>query len=222
MKKLMGLAALAGAATIAGASAAHAEGTVSANVSLTSNYMFRGLTQSDGDFAVQGGFDFEADMFYAGIWGSSIDDFGIDANTELDLYFGFTPTTGPINWDIGLVGYFYPGANTSIDFAELMVSGDFNPTEALTLGAAAFVSNDFLNTGADSLYLEANAAYAFTPAFAISGAFGNQDVDGSGDYDTWNIGGTYAIHGFELDLRYHDADLTGVDEELSFTISRNL
>lgn len=225
MKKLLGLAMLAGAATVGTTGVAAAEGTVTANVALTSNYVWRGITQSDGDFAVQGGADYTNGMFYAGAWASSVDDFGADASAELDLYAGVTPTLGPVTFDFGVIGYFYPGAD-DIDFAELKGAASFSPTEAFSIGAAAYIADDFAGVdGDEGLYLEANAAYAFSEAFSISGAFGNQNVDGDlgeSDYDTWNIGASYAFHGFGFDLRYHDVDATGYDEEISFTISREL
>lgn len=221
VKKLIGLAMLAGAATAATTTAAHAEGEFSANVALTSNYVWRGLTQSDGDFAVQGGIDYTNGMFYAGTWASSVDDFGIDASTELDLYAGITPSLGPVDLDLGIVGYFYPGADTDVDFAELKLGASYSPVDAFTIGAAAFLTDDFGNSGDDGTYLELSLGYDFSDAFGISGAYGNQDVDGA-DYDTWNIGATVSAYGFGFDLRYWDTDITGADEEISFTISKDL
>ena len=56
---------------------------VTANVSFASDYVWRGMTQSDGP-AIQGGFDFEAESgFYAGIWGSNVN-FNDGAGSELD------------------------------------------------------------------------------------------------------------------------------------------
>lgn len=221
MKKLIGLAAMAGAATIATTGVAAAEGSVSANVALTSNYVWRGITQSDGDAAIQGGFDYTNGMFYAGVWGSSVDDFGVSASSELDLYVGVTPTLGPVTFDFGVVGYYYPGASDDIDFNELKAAASISPTEAWSVGLTSYFSDDFAASGEDSVYLELGSSFAFSDAFSVSGAFGNQDTD-SGDYDTWNLGATYAFHGFGLDLRYHEADIPGQDEEISFTISREL
>lgn len=222
MKKLIGLAMLAGAATVATTGVAAAEGSISGNVALTSNYMWRGITQSDGDAAIQGGFDYTNGMFYAGAWGSSVDDFGVSASSELDLYAGITPTLGPVTFDLGVVGYYYPGASDDIDFGEVKLGASFNPTEAWSLGVTGYLSDDFAASGEDSLYLELGSSYAFSDAFSVSGAYGNQDVDTAGDYDTWNLGATYAIHGFGLDLRYHDTDISGLDSEVTFTISREL
>jgi uncharacterized protein (TIGR02001 family) len=221
MKKLLGLALLAGAATAGTTGVAAAEGTVTANVAFTSNYVWRGITQSDGEFAVQGGADYASDMFYVGTWASSVDDFGADASAELDVYAGITPSLGPVSFDFGVLGYLYPGAD-DLDFFELKAAASISPTEALSLGAAAYASDEFGGDGGEeSLYLEANAAFALSEAFGISGAIGNQEVDDD-DYTTWNIGASYAFHGFGFDLRYHETDIDDADEEISFTISREL
>lgn len=222
MKQMFGLALLASAATMGMAGAAHAEGEFSGNVALTSNYVWRGQTQSDSEFAVQGGFDYIDSLFYVGTWASTVDDFGIDASSELDLYAGFTPTLGPITFDIGTIMYFYPNTNVDSDFIELKVGAGFNPIEPLALKVSAYASNDYLATGGDSLFLEATVGYTITDAFSVSGGYGNFDQDTLGHYDTWNIGGTFSYAGFDFDLRYHDTDGLGLDEEFSFTIKRAL
>lgn len=218
MKKIIGVAMLAGAAM---SGAAHAE--VSGNIALVSDYVFRGVSLSGEDPTVQGGFDWSSpdEMFYAGVWGSGLGSAG--SSMELDVYGGWTPTTGPVSWDLGLIGYFYPGADddgADFDYFEAMAAPSINPTDALTLGAALYYSPENFGETGEALYLEINADYAFTDRFSVSGAFGNQsidDVDGPGgasdedDYNTWNIGGTYALHGFTLDLRYSDTDIDSSD-----------
>ncbi|MBL8535989.1 MAG: hypothetical protein JNM59_01150 [Hyphomonadaceae bacterium] len=208
MKKLMGVALLAGA-SIAGAGAANAE--VTANINLTSDYVFRGVSLSDNGPAVQGGFDYSTDMYYAGVWGSSIPD-----GVELDLYAGVTPTTGPIEWDLGIIGYFYPGADddgAEFDYFEGKIAGSTALTEQFSMGGALYWAPENYGDTGDALYLEVNGEFAVSDAVSISGAFGNQNIEepaGPGsedDYNTWNLGGTFAMHGFEIDLRYHDTDI---------------
>lgn len=219
MKQVIGAAMLAGAAA-ASAGAAQAQ-SVSANVALTTDYVFRGVSLSGEDPAVQGGFDFETGNFYAGVWGSSLGPTGV--SMELDLYAGFTPKLGPVALDLGVVGYFYPGADDNaaeFDFFELGAGGTLDVTPQLTLGARLdYAPENFGETG-QALWYEVNGAYAFTDALAVSAALGNQsieDVDGPApgspddDYTAWNLGGTYALHGFEIDLRYHEADIGAAD-----------
>lgn len=231
MKKIFGAAVLAGAGVIAATSAANA-GEISGNVALTSDYQFRGLTQSDGELAVQGGFDYSSGIFYAGVWASSVN-FGATGTTETvsvetDLYAGITPRTGPITWDLGIIGYFYPNADDEVvggnelDFFEAKIGASMDVTSQFRLGAAVYYSPDFVAESGDATYIEVNGAYAINDAFKVSGAYGAQDSDFTGDYNTWNLGVTHAMHGFEIDLRYHDTDITGVDESVNLTLSRSL
>ena len=106
---------------------------VSANVALSSDYIWRGMTQSDGP-AISGGFDYESDGgFYAGIWGSNVD-FNDGAGSELDYYFGYTAEMGGIEFDIGYVAFDYPKNQTGLDFEEIVLGlsiGDLGATFAL-------------------------------------------------------------------------------------------
>lgn len=128
------------------------EGTASpirANVALVSNYVYRGLTNSSGDPAIQGGFDFEhSSGFYAGIWGSST---GPDSSYEIEIdgYFGWRFTPAPdFSLEVGYQRYAFPGhspagghdpGTTSPDTDEIHVAGGwkwFTLTYAYILGDA--------------------------------------------------------------------------------------
>lgn len=225
MKKIIGVAMLAGAAMAGATGVANAEeGSFSGSVAFTSNYVFRGVTQTLDGPAVQGSLDYSNGIFYAGAWGSNVD-FGLDESMELDLYAGITPTTGPITWDIAAIGYFYPNSTDAFgefDYFEGKVGAGIDVTEQLALGAAVFYSPEFFGETGEAIYLEVNGAFAFNDTFSVSGAYGSQDVDATGDYSTWNLGGTLAVHGFEVDLRYHDTDISGADDVINVTLSRAL
>ena len=106
---------------------------VSANVSFATDYIWRGMTQSDGP-AISGGFDYETDDgFYAGIWGSNVN-FNDGAGSELDYYFGYGFEVGGIGVDLGYVAFDYPKNKTGLDFEEVVIGlsmGDFGFTYAL-------------------------------------------------------------------------------------------
>ena len=90
---------------------------VSANVSFTSDYIWRGMTQSDAP-AIQGGFDFEAESgFYAGIWGSNVN-FNNGAGSELDYYFGYATEVGSVGVDVGYISYEYIDSTPDATFDE--------------------------------------------------------------------------------------------------------
>lgn len=87
---------------------------VAGNVALTSDYMFRGLTQTWGRPAIQGGADYaNPDGFAAGFWGSSISERSYPGGAmELDLYASYGQAIdNDWSWRAGVYGYVYPGAN---------------------------------------------------------------------------------------------------------------
>ena len=82
------------------------------NIALSSEYMWRGMTQSDGQAAVSGGFDISGESgTYFGVWGSNVE-YGDDATMELDYYLGYAgETEGGLSYDIGYLLYDFPGAD---------------------------------------------------------------------------------------------------------------
>jgi uncharacterized protein (TIGR02001 family) len=237
MKKLLSAAAAAGA-VLAMAGAANAETTVSGNIAFTSDYMFRGISQTDGP-AVQGGFDVSADQFYVGAWGSNVN---FNNDVEMDLYAGFKPTVGPVALDLGVIGYLYPGADPSptFNYAEFYAKGSVTPAEGASIGAAVYYSPEFTGETGQGWYTEANASFAASDALSFSGAIGYQYVEKI-DFDTktlpiddhytsWNVGGTYTYSGLGFDLRYIGTDIDDNDpawgdlskDRVVFTIKKTL
>lgn len=238
MKKntLLGLAA-AVSALLGGVGVAHAEGSFTGNVALASDYVFRGISQTEGGPAVSGGFDYTNGIFYAGTWASNVSSATISSGgLELDVYAGVTPTLGPVSFNFGVIGYFYPGADDQLgpetDFYEGKASASFSPIEPFTLTGSLFYSPDFALETGDAVYYEIAGAYAVSDAFGLKAAFGVQDVDEFDSYETWLVGATYAVHGFTLGLTYTDTDdafdagvaLSEEDagDAITFSISRAL
>jgi len=136
---------------------------VSANVSFTSDYIWRGMTQTDAP-AIQGGFDFSADNgFYAGIWGSNVN-FNNGAGSELDYYFGYATEVGSVGVDVGYISYEYidstPDATfdetyLGLSFGDFGVSfafGDYDYTEvSYALGDVSFSYGDYDGYGSNFL-----------------------------------------------------------------------
>lgn len=111
-------AALGGALMLGSAMAAQAV-EVAGNVTIASDYSFRGVSQTDRDPAVQGGFDIAFDSgFYVGTWGSNVQGFE-DVSMEWDLYGGYK---GEINedtsYDFRYIRYEYPGNGSTYDYNE--------------------------------------------------------------------------------------------------------
>ena len=119
----------------------------SANIGLATEYVFRGVSQTQEGPAVQGGFDATCGMFYAGVWASNLD-WGANegsniANIEMDWYGGIKFNTGRIAWDLGVIYYTYPnGADIGVSATgDFPVSAEFNYVE-LKVGASAEIWKD--------------------------------------------------------------------------------
>jgi uncharacterized protein (TIGR02001 family) len=132
--------------------------TFSANAALTTDYVFRGFSQTSQAPAIQGGFDATCGMFYAGVWASSLD-WGTDyyqtsnaASIEMDWYGGVKFNTGKVAWDLGIIYYSYPNAahtlNTSPagrdpNYVELKVNASGEIWKGGTLGGTVYYSPDY-------------------------------------------------------------------------------
>lgn len=185
--------------------------TMSANVGVVSEYIFRGVSQvNDKDAAIQGGVDMGMGIGYFGLWASRVD-FGNGTDIEYDIYGGIKPSVGGHNFDLGVVAYRYTDSpsNSNQDFYELKagVSRGFG---ALTLGAVAYWSPDTFGTAeVKATYYEVNAAMPIAGAKSLgaTAVYGRQTFEGTGDYNTWNIGATWSpAPWLSLDVRYHDTD----------------
>lgn len=263
-RKLVSLCGAAGIALIALSGAALADGyeyegktmaapeegrkfTYSFGLAGTSDYVFRGISQSDNDPAIQGSFDIGYGMFYAGVWGSSLhDDFG--AWGEIDLYAGIKPSwnthtfLGKLDFDFGVIYYVYPDATDA--------GGEFNYVElkagysssfwsflipGLTSGTTVYYTPDNFNeTGpvwtVESTYAwEGHAIRGITPT--ISGTFGavygdlseGYDLNGFGEdeYYYWNAGLALAAGNITFDFRYWDTDIGNVIDGGAFVVKTN-
>lgn len=147
-------------------------GTFSGSVALTTNYMFRGISQSDNEPAIQGSLgyslgtkDFDVDMggydisAYAGVWGSNVDfKDGDEAQVELDWSFGLTGDIGDtgLGWTLGGIYYNYPGAagRLNYDYWEIYPALSFTPKELdwLTVGVSMNYSPDYFGASGDAYY----------------------------------------------------------------------
>jgi uncharacterized protein (TIGR02001 family) len=199
---------------LAGAARADDKPSVVFNAGVQSDYVFRGVSQTDGHASVFAGADLTYGQFYAGTWTSNLDfkPFGdTQTNEEIDLYAGWKPTVATVNLDLGVqyYGYVHQPQGAKVDFTEVYAKGSkaFGP---LTLGAAVNYSPRFTYDTGKAWYYEANAAYAVSKKWTVSGAVAHQDIEVGGSYTTWNAGVTYAITDkVSLDGRYWDTDEHG-------------
>ena len=210
---------------LAGAAGTQAE--VSANVTLATDYVFRGISQTDEKGAIQGGFDWAGDTgLYAGIWASNVN-FGGEASTEMDYYGGYAgETASGIGYDVGFIYYDYEG-ESELDYLEL----------AFSLGYAGFsagvnYSDEFGEDGPEYIYYSAgydmDLAEDFTLGFNVGYTDTDQDdfwEDGADTYMDYGVTLGYSTGGVDFALALIGTDLDDVeaaDDRVVFSISKSL
>ena len=184
---------------------------VSGYVTLTSDYVRRGVSQSDADPALQLGVDVGFDNgLIAGVWASSVDNrnqAGQQHDIELNAYVGFGRDAGE-RWRLSgfVVAYTYPGMETPFDYdyVEYLVSANYDDRYWLEYAYAA----DYYGTGNGAWNAEALGEWPLYGAWSLSGGIGHLDLSnlvGAG-YTYWQLGISGNAGVADLDLRFHDAD----------------
>ncbi|MEX0300545.1 MAG: TorF family putative porin [Kordiimonas sp.] len=183
--------------------------SLSANAALVSDYRFRGVSLSDKDPAIQGGFDAAHDSgFYIGTWGSSIENFG-GSEFELDIYAGYGSEIGGFATDLGVIAYTYPGSdNTHYIEVYGSVSGEAGIAE-WTLGAAYVWDQDNVG-GTDNIYfyLDGGMPLGDTP-LSLSTHIAYEDGAFGSDKWDWSAGVSYDFNQFSLSISYVDTNIKG-------------
>lgn len=196
---------------LAAPASAQSDINVAFNAGVVSDYVFRGFSQTGEDPAIQGGVDLTSGSFYAGGWASNVD-FGDDTDAEFDIYGGYRTEAAGFALDFGVIGYLYVGQPDGADYnyAEFKAAAS-RAVGPATIGAAVYYSPDFFGADEAATYAEINGAFSPADKWTISGAVGQQWLDVTDDYVTWNAGVAYALtDNLAIDLRYHDTDVDGV------------
>ena len=199
-------------AGLVGAQAARAQDSgLSATATVTSDYRFRGVSQSGLDPAVQGSVDYDeaSSGLYAGIWGSTVRGLA-GADAEVDLYAGLSRTTASgWRWGLGGYGYFYPGADhLSYGEATAELGYTLGPVQAKAIAAYA---PSQANIDGDNLYLggELNAGVPKTPLTLVLHG-GYEDGMYAGKLD-WQAELRFVRAPFTLSASYVDTSLKRSD-----------
>lgn len=226
MKKIMTIAAAASVFSLPMlAIADDAPYKFTGNVTLASEYIYRGIEQTAGKPAIQGGFDFaHSSGFYLGVWGSNISWIsdglpGTTASVEMDVYGGYKNTFagGDWNYDIGVLSYVYPVSNfpantTKPDTTEVYGAIGW---KWLTLKYSHVVSSHIFGfnsaTGGDtrnSGYVDLTGTYDLGSGWGVSGHVGHQKIKDFSDasYTDYKIGATKDVGLGTVGLYYSDTN----------------
>jgi uncharacterized protein (TIGR02001 family) len=208
--------------------------TITGNLGIYSSYRFRGIDQTFGKPALQGGIDYShSSGIYLGNWNSNVSSGAgyADGNLEMDFYGGYKATFGDFGLDLGAIYYYYPGSEAKVLSPIRANSGSVNNKEIYIGASWKFLSvkysyslDDYFSTrGIDKFftptgkstkgttYLDIGAAYDLGNGWGINGHVGvlNYDNVANGDYTDWKIGVTKDIGGWVFGLAYVDTNADG-------------
>ncbi len=212
---------------------------ITGNVTLTSDYRFRGISQSDEDPAIQGGFDYAWDIgVYIGTWGSVVDFGGGDfGSLELDYYIGWgMDITDNTSIDIGYIYYDYPGDSSCCEGDYQEVYGSIS-WRGLTGGV--HYSDDYYAESGDFWYFYGDYSLGlFDDFLSVDFHVGYNDLKKNGgflssdedSYIDYSIGLTVGWIGVDWSLAWVGTDLDEEDyfdtelaeDTVVFSMSRSL
>jgi len=208
-------------ASLMAAGAAQAAVKTSGSVALTSDYLFRGISQSAENMAVQGSMTLAHDSgVYFTAWGSSISQEatlqGSSSGLELDTLLGYAGASGDVSYDVGVMRYNYPGADKNVpesSYNEVYASATY---KGVKLGAA--YSDDYFAETGEFVYVYADYGVALTDKvnlvthvgwnkFSDTGAGSFLAAAGDSDaYFDYKVGLNTTVEGIGLEVAYIGAD----------------
>jgi len=207
--------------------------SLTGNLGLFSSYRFRGIDQTYGKPALQGGFDYaHSSGLYLGNWNSNVSSGAgfPDGNLEMDFYGGYKFSLGEVGLDVGGILYYYPGSEgrglgTKADKGAVTNKEIYLGASWKFLSAKYSYSIDdyFSLRGVDSTgastgkstkgtsYFEVNANYDLGDGWGINGHIGTLNMKRvhNGDYTDWKVGVTKDIQGWVVGLSYIDTNAAG-------------
>ena len=156
--------------------------TFSANVAFTTEYRFRGVDLSGGEFAIQGGFDIgHSSGLYLGTWASNLDEDSVGfGSTEVDVYAGWSGNlTDALSADVGAIYYLYPDsplAAGDTSYIEFYGSLSVGLGPASVTGGIAYAPDQSSLGSTDNLYLYTDVGIGIPDSpFTINGHLGYTD-----------------------------------------------
>jgi uncharacterized protein (TIGR02001 family) len=193
--------------------------SVSANMALTSNYIWRGMTQSDDAPAIQGGVDFGYRGFYLGTWASNISwTNDNDSSLELDIYAGYSAEVLGVSYDIGYIRYAYPKVQDANNFDEayISLSKDFD----LVSLSAKYSKQVDGPTGYKKIRdIEGTISTKLPQSIGLDITYGDYEDVG----DRYLVGLSRSFGKFDLTLAYsdfsHESDSSKDEDSVIATIS---
>ncbi|WP_424135232.1 TorF family putative porin [Roseomonas chloroacetimidivorans] len=197
--------------------------TIGITPTISSDYLFRGVSQTRNRPAIQGTIDIQHSTgFYVGAFASNVAFLGTNARQEIDALAGWRTTVAGISLDFGGIAYNYPGYEHSgpgtydLQYYELAAKAAYEipsaPLPVKVLASFNWSPNYQLESG-DGFYVEGGAEFGLPYDLTLAGRIGYQWIErnprwGSPDFANWNITLSYKFADFVLTAGYFDTNLS--------------
>ena len=178
-------------------------GQISSSLTATSNYIWRGVSQTNDEAAIQGGVDYTINKhFYAGAWTSNVAN-----DTELDIYAGYTDKFGEFDFDAGIITYQYLGNSGLDDFTEAYAGAVYK----------SYSAKISIDVNESDIYLEGAADFELPDKYLLTVHLGIYSYDRAGftDYNDYSA----TISKGELSFMISDTDLS--NDDINVNVSWN-
>ncbi len=211
---------------------------VTGSMALTTDYIFRAVTQTDGHPALQGNAEISYDLdedacLYAGVWASNVDfNDGDEASLEMDWTAGVRLKMGDLSFDTGLIYYYYPGADSDLnyDFVELQGKATYDFDFATAAFSLNYSPNNFGDSD-DAFYPRFTVAAPLPYDLTLNGWVGRQYVSDNAafalpDYTDWGAGLSYAYKDWSFSATYTGSTIDDDDcpnncgDRVAFTVTK--
>jgi uncharacterized protein (TIGR02001 family) len=191
--------------------------TVTTGVGLYTDYLFRGISQTQTNPAIQGTIDIEHESgLYIGGFASNVDfGTGFDANIELDAMFGYRFALFGAKFDVGGIYYAYPGAGEgpfNYNFIEAAAKASYELGPA-TLRAAVNYAPEYQFESGTGWYVEGGIDLKLPFEFVLLGRYGYQWIQnnarfGLEDFANWSVALSRELFGFVFAIGYYDTSVS--------------
>lgn len=217
-----------------------ASNAIVANVGIYSQYIFRGLTQTNGTPALQGGFDWaHSSGAYLGLWGSSITwlkentsttttvsgSYDTEGTLELDVYGGYKFGAGNFTYDVGVLQYYYPGTVKGTNIKSDTQEAYFTVAwKWLSLKYSGVINSNVFGVkkASGTYYLDLNANYSLGDSGVTLGAhYGMQKYAGTDDRLTagQTNDNTYSYSDTKVSVSYDMSNLSNSTKSMTIGLA---
>ena len=184
-------------------------------VAVTNDYISRGITQSNGDPAIQGYIEPSVEIStlgtaYINVWSSNVDFGAAYEGAEIDVAGGLRHEFGPLSVDAGYVHYFYTPDRVSPDYGEIFAKAEYNFKDLFTIGTFVYFAPDFNQSGNNATWVAGGIKVPLPHDFSIYGGVGYQFFEDPNAYEdfAWTAGISKTWKAVTFDVRYWGTDLS--------------